>query len=181
MKLPITSFTETLVRLNGLSFSKWLFLPGMVFGSVEKWWTEGQRAGAQRHNGTDLRLYEDTAGKTEALPEGTKVPLIYPGRIVRITPDFLAESIFVENDICEKGRRLFTLYGHMLAGPHVEGRRIAEGEVIGRIGMVKKSPVPEHLHISFALVPEVIPGEELSWTVLDESEGIIFLDPEMIL
>ncbi len=186
MKPEKTRFTENLVRANGLDFRKWIFRPGMRFGSREKWWAEGlpPRAGGW-HNGLDLALYESGGGRTEALPEGTKIPLLYPGRIVKIMPDFLGESIFVENEArpaaAKTKKRFFTVYGHLSPEPGIEGRRLEEGLVIGRTARLTKSPVPAHLHISVLLLPQEVPDERLDWKVLDETDGVEFLDPEGVL
>lgn len=174
----MTNFTKNLVSLNGLFFRKWVLRPGMGFGSAEKWWAEGRRY--RRHNGLDLRFYENGQGQIEKLPVGTKIPLIYPGGILRIIPDFLGVSIFAEHEI-RNGRRLFTIYGHLVPEPGIEGRRLDEGAVIGKIGKLTKSPVPAHLHISVALVPPEIPAEKLDWKALDETDGVEFMDPEGIL
>ena len=158
----------------------------MRLGDRVKWWAEGEtlRPGGQKHNGLDLRLYETASGQVAALSEGTKIPLLYPGRIVSISPDFLAQSIFVENEVNKAGRgkRLFTVYGHLLADARLEGRRLDacldEGLVIGGLGRLKKSAAPAHLHISILYAPEDVPVKKLSWKLLDETPGVVFLDPE---
>ncbi|MDA8325803.1 MAG: hypothetical protein M0033_06250 [Nitrospiraceae bacterium] len=150
-----------------------------------KWWAEGEtlRPGGQKHNGLDLRLYETASGQVAALSEGTKIPLLYPGRIVSISPDFLAQSIFVENEVNKAGRgkRLFTVYGHLLADARLEGRRLDGGQVIGSLGRPKTNTAPAHLHLSIFLAPEDVPVKKLSWKLLDETPGVVFLDPEGIL
>ncbi len=185
-----TRFTENIVRLNGLDFGGWVFKDGMRFGSAGKWWG-GTGVRGRRHNGLDVRYHKGRGGEKTlffTLPEGTKIPLIYPGRVVKLLPDFLAWSIFVETE--EKngtagGKRPIIAYGHLepAAGlkKSASGPPLAEGAVIGAIRKTKNSPVPAHLHISIALVPEEIAVENLSWKVLDETPGVVFLDPERVL
>ena len=46
ISLPGMSFTAHLVRENGLEghgFVEWAMLPGMAFGSMEKWWGDRGR------------------------------------------------------------------------------------------------------------------------------------------
>ena len=152
-------------------------------GTGRMWWARGLRK--SRHNGLDLRFHETGKGQVAALKEGTRIPLIYPGRVVKITPDFLAESVFVEaeNKVHENKnkKRLLTVYGHLIAEAGAAGRRMDEGAIIGRLGKTKEGPVPAHLHISIILVPEEIGVDKLSWKILDEANGVEFLDPEGIL
>ena len=150
-------------------------------GAWRMWWAGGPRKIG--HNGLDLRFYETGTGQAAALAEGTRIPLIYPGRVVKIIPDFLAESVFVEaeNKINENKKRLLTVYGHLIAEAGAVGRRMDEGAIVGRLGKIKKGPVPAHLHISIVLVPEEITVDKLSWKTLDEADGVEFLDPEGIL
>ncbi|MDA8156506.1 MAG: hypothetical protein M0Z52_08670 [Actinomycetota bacterium] len=181
MRLQKTGFTIGLVRLNGLDFRKWIFRPGMRMDGLQMWWASGLRK--RRHNGIDLRFYETGKGQEATLAEGTRIPLVYPGRVVKIIPDFLAGSVFVEaeNKIHGNKKRLLTVYGHLIAESGAAGRSMDEGAIIGRLGKIKGGPVPLHLHISIVLVPDEITADKLSWKVLDEAEGVEFLDPEGIL
>jgi hypothetical protein len=56
VELTKSHFTEHLVRVNTLSFSKWVFEPGMLFLSEMKWWGDKGRR-RHRHNGLDLHSY----------------------------------------------------------------------------------------------------------------------------
>ncbi|MDA8174115.1 MAG: hypothetical protein M0018_05935 [Nitrospiraceae bacterium] len=181
MRLQKTDFTVNLVRLNRLDFRKWMFRPGMRMDDLQMWWGSGLRK--RRHNGLDLRFHETGKGQEAALAEGTRIPLIYPGRVVKIIPDFLAESVFVEaeNKIHGNKKRLLTVYGHLITESGAAGRLMDEGSTIGRLGKIKGGPVPMHLHISIVFVPDEITADKLSWKILDETEGVEFLDPEGIL
>ncbi len=174
------TFTENLVRLNSLDFARWKFLPGMLFKAEEKWWTEGRRA--RVHNGLDLRLYETKSAGVGTLSKGVKIPLLKAGRAAKITPDFIGHSIFVEHDgLFYGGKRLFTVYGHLVPEKSIEGGHMDCGGMIGKVAPSKKSAVPPHLHISIVLVPENIPLEDLRWETLDQAEGVAFLDPAEVI
>ena len=174
------AFTRNLVRLNSLDFARWRLLPGMPFKAKEKWWAGGNRG--RGHNGLDLRFYETAGGEVKTLSGETKIPLIHTARIIKIIPDFIGHSIFAEHASPAGGKRLFTIYGHVAPEEGIEDRQLEGGCVIGRLAPSKGS-VPTHLHISIALVPadKKIPLEALNWETLDETEGVLFFDPEEIL
>lgn len=174
-------FTEYLVRVNTLRFKRWVFEAGMLFLSESKWWGEKGHRG-HRHNGLDLRLYENHDGILETISEGTKIPLIYEGRIVRIIEDFLGYTIFAAHEIFDKGAQLFTIYGHVQPATDVLIDRFAsEGKVVANLAGTKNMKVPAHLHLSLAFIPKTIRVESLTWQTLDEFENIIFLDPRDII
>jgi hypothetical protein len=181
MNLEKTRFTEHLTRLNALRFTKWVFDPGMLYRSELKWWGDkGYRE--HRHNGLDLQLYETSDGTLQAISGGTKIPIIYDGKIVRRIKDFLGYTLFVEHEICEKDCRLFTIYGHVLQTAEVSiGRLLNEGSVVATLAEAKNMKVPDHLHLSVALVPKTIPSGSLTWKTLHEAEDIHFFDPGHII
>jgi hypothetical protein len=56
---PRSGFTQHLVARNDLAekgFVKWIFEPGMLFGSTVMWWTDSGRR-KHPHEGLDLRFY----------------------------------------------------------------------------------------------------------------------------
>jgi hypothetical protein len=177
MPLNKSRFTEYLVRLNTLRFKKWLFEPGMLFSSESKWWGDKGCRG-YRHNGLDLRAYENQEGVHETISEGTKIPLIYEGRIVRIIEDFLGYTIFAAHEIFDKGSQLYTIYGHVQPSADVLiDRFTSEGKVVANLAGPKNMKVPAHLHLSIAFIPETIGVETITWQTIDKFENIIFLDP----
>ena len=89
-----TRFTEFLIQKNALDkggFKEWVFCPGMLFNSTDKWWgDQGKRD--KPHEGLDLCLYKDRKDTILRLGEKAKVPAIYDGRVVRIVDDFLGNG-----------------------------------------------------------------------------------------
>jgi len=71
-------FTEFLIRKNALDqggFNGWVFCPGMLFNSTDKWWGDhGKRD--KPHEGLDLCLYKDREDTILRLGEKAKVPAI---------------------------------------------------------------------------------------------------------
>ncbi len=169
-----------MVRLNSLRFAEWRILPGMEFGSRVKWWSDGNDR-KEAHNGLDLRFYNDPDGRILALDRHAEVPLIYPGLVVRCVPDFLGQSIFVRHGITEAGRRLFTLYGHVVPAAGILNTALPEGAVIAALSEAGNMKVPCHLHISIALMPDSVPPENLGWKMLSENQDVTFLDPREII
>ncbi len=94
-------FTKTLIQKNRLDkrgFSDWVFLPGMLFKSPDKWW--GDRGKREKpHEGLDLCLFRDNQDKIVRLDGKIMIPAIYDSIVVRIIKDFIGKSIFLENSI----------------------------------------------------------------------------------
>jgi murein DD-endopeptidase MepM/ murein hydrolase activator NlpD len=181
MDLTRSSFTDRLIELNALGFKRWVFENGMPFLSETKWWGEGGDR-VRLHNGLDLHLYEDNNGMLRTLGEGTRVPIIYEGRIVNAVKDFLGYSLFAAHDIYDKDRRLFTVYGHVMQRKDIPvGTLLKEGEEIATIAGESFGKVPCHLHLSLAMIPPGISAETLNWRVLDENRDVLFLDPHRII
>ena len=177
MDLPKSHFTEHLVRLNTLSFSKWVFEPGMLFHSEMKWWGDKGRR-RHRHNGIDLHSYAAEDGTVRILNESVKVPLRFDGTVVRSIKDFLGYTFFAAHDIHDRGSQLFTIYGHLQPAENFrEGKYLHEGDVFATIAGTEDASVPAHIHLSMAFIPKTIRTESLTWKILDEDEGIRFVDP----
>jgi hypothetical protein len=130
----------------------------------------------------DLRFYENHDGRLETISEGTKIPLIYEGRIVRIIKDFLGYTIFAAHEMFDQGAQLFTIYAHVQPATDVQiDRFLSEGKVIANLAGTKNMKVPAHLHLSLAFIPKTVRVENLTWQILDEFEDIIFLNPKDII
>jgi hypothetical protein len=170
-------FTEHLVRLNTLSFSKWVFDPGMLFLSEMKWWGD-KGCRRHRHNGLDLHSYAADDGTVRALNEGIKVPILFDGTIVRSIKDFLGYTFFAAHEIFDRGSQLFTIYGHLRPSEHFcEGNYLHEGKIFATMAGTEAAVVPAHLHLSMAFIPGTIRTEALTWKTLDEDKRILFVDP----
>lgn len=178
-----TLFNEHLVTCNGLrraGFDQWAFYPGMLFGAREKWW--GDRGRRPRpHEGIDLCLYTDKAGKPFRLDASSRIPVMLDGEIVKIEEDFLGESIYVGHAIDDGlGRRLWTMYGHTKPAEHVRaGRGVRQGEIIAILTKVDEETTAlfTHLHLSMAWVSTAIALHEINWETLHDPSISILLDP----
>ncbi len=181
LTLKKSLFTENMIRLNSLSLRRWFFEPGMEFLSDAKWWGDRSHR-SKRHNGLDLLFYETSGGELKTIGEDTKIPIIYPGRIVECTEDFLGYTLFAAHEIFDGDCRLFTIYGHVYQGPNIaRGKYMDEGTAIATLPRTKSGRVPSHLHISVVLIPKDMLAGNLSWKTLDELTSASFLDPREII
>ena len=183
MFLEARMFGASLMECNRLceaELENWLFYPGMLFDSLEKWWGNGgMRPSA--HEGLDICLYRTGSGQVRRLSPDTMIPAIYEGTVVRLDDDFLGKSVYVRHEICDdKGRQLFTIYGHTVPADHIRpGYALRRGEVFASIPAFEKKKVRilPHLHLSVAWIPESFPCEALDWPVLGERGNIELLNP----
>ena len=175
--LKRSQFTGNLVLKNSLDrsgFKEWVFCPGMMFNAEHKWW-DGRDKRSSDHEGLDLFLYRNYDGEILRLDEGTEVPAIYDGTVVRVIDDFLGRSIFMEH-----ANGLITAFGHTrpLAGI-VAGTRMKEGDTIATIAEITdpKMKISPHLHISAGWISGTIPYVKLNWETIVTSDTIALIDP----
>jgi hypothetical protein len=181
--LEKTGFSRCLVRCNGLDeigFESWVFYPGMLFNSLDKWWGEGGDR-PRHHEGIDLCLYRDKQGQNFRLDGATKIPVMYAGKIIKIEEDYLAHSLYVRHKIYDgNGRQLYTIYAHTEPYTGVDtGSIVNEGDIIATIAgdENKKEIMLPHVHISMAWVSESLPCERLNWDTMNESGLVTLCDP----
>ncbi|KKO20402.1 MAG: M23 family metallopeptidase [Candidatus Brocadia sp.] len=176
-------FIEFLIRHNELDqsgFEEWVFYPGMLFHSQDKWWEDGG-VRQRPHEGVDFCFYRDAAGQFHNLDKKTKIPVMYDGEIVNIQDDFLGKSLFLRHDISDNyGNRLYTMYGHTSPYRGAEvGRIFREGETIAAIADAerKNTQIASHLHISVAWLQKSFPHERLDWKTINDDRVVTLCDP----
>jgi len=183
--LKSSRFTAAIVRENSLDkrdFKEWVFCPGMLFGSGQKWWGDKGNRG-RAHEGLDLLLYRNNDGEVLSLDEKTAVPAIYDGTVVRVIDDFLGRSIFMKHH-AHGNSRFITAFGHTkpLAGIEA-GSRVKEGDIIATIAGTSdpKINIAPHLHISAGWISAEIDYETLDWETIGSSKMIRLIDPLKII
>ena len=163
-----------------LDRAEYLFHPGMLFESGEKWWGDLGRRHAP-HEGIDLCIYRSGSGGIHPLPPETAVPVFAPGRILAVIDDFLGRTVFVQHEILQEPSRPFlSIYAHIIPLPDIEaGLALDTGQIIGRIGSSPRLPsgMLPHLHLSVGLLAPDLDPALLSWPRLNKREGIHLLDP----
>ena len=178
-----TRFCKHSIELNGLDglgFESWTFCSGMLFGAQNKWWNDGGTRGTP-HEGLDVCLFKDVAGQFHNLGEGTLIPVIDEGEIIKIDTDFLGKSVYIKHNIHDgNNRQLHTVYGHTKLQHHIGvGMTLSEGSILGTIAGTRhsKSKIAPHLHISIAWIPRSLSHQELGWEVLRDPDVVTLLDP----
>ncbi len=182
-----SSFFTDLVALNRPhldNFRKWLFLPGMLFNAVEKWWGDNGTRPAP-HEGLDLCRFEEVGGDTKTLDRHTKIPAAFAGEIVKIDRDFLGKSIFIRHEIFDsRNRQLYSAYGHTRPQAALQvGSRVAAGVALATIAdfASPKLAVLPHVHLTFAWMPKIIDINGLNWDNIGKNPDITLIDPLAVL
>jgi hypothetical protein len=178
-----TRFTEILIQKNALEkggFKGWVFCPGMLFNSTDKWWGDQGKRDAL-HEGLDLCLYKDREDTILRLGEKTKVPVIYDGIVVGIIDDFLGESVIIEHLISDgRNNRLCTIYGHTIPKDNLYvGKVVKQGDVIATLAdsSTFKIKIFPHLHISLGWTSKEISYDRLDWGNIGAPNTLTMLDP----
>jgi hypothetical protein len=152
----------------------------MLFLAPDKWWGDrGSRTSL--HEGIDLCLYTDEAGRLLELDPSTRIPVMYDGEVAKVEKDYLGQSVYVDHHIDNgHGRRLWTMYGHTKPlDPVRPGERVRRGEIIASLTEKRaksKGPRP-HLHLTVAWVSPERAFRELNWATLHDPEISVLIDP----
>ena len=167
-------------NLDSLGFKEWIFHPAMLFGSLYKWWGDlGKRQSP--HEGLDLCLYRTKEGNINHLTGETKIPVIFTGQIMKVSDDFVGQSVFVGHDVYDSnGGQLYTIYGHIKPGNSIRpGKRLSDGDIIGVVTDTVNNEVvvPHHLHVSVAWIRNTVHVPELGWQTINDPARVVLLDP----
>ncbi len=185
LNIDKSEFTKNIIKCNSSAlqaFKEWIFYPGMLFGSEEKWWNKGKRDNP--HEGLDLCFYKDQIDRICLLDEQTKIPAIFNGMIVGIFEDFLGKSIIVEHVLNKQAGSFCTIFGHVIPKSGIAtGSRIKQGEPIALISGTgkSKSKILPHLHISLGRVSEGISYGGLDWKSIGNPEKFSLQDPILLI
>ena len=182
-----SKFMEFMVEHNRpqmAGFKRWVFHPGMLFNSPEKWWGD-QGTRYTRHEGLDLYRFEDARGMVKTVDQHTRIPAAFAGNVVKIDRDFLGKSIYMSHEsFTAAGRRLISVYGHTIPCESLKsGQKVAAGEIIALISGFpdKKTTLVPHLHLTFAWVPVHVALNQLEWKNLADDPGITLIDPLAVI
>lgn len=184
MGLELTdNFFDRLLAANQpalAALKKWLFHPGMLFRSGQQWWGQ-KKPRSTPHEGLDLCWFEDVAGNRQFLDQTTVIPAPFSGKVMRIFPDFLGQSIFLAHAMEGlAGKRLFTAFGHTTPLSWLGvGDEVLAGDILATVSAPgnRKTRVPPHLHITLGLMPGDLSPDRLMWETLGAEAEIILLDP----
>ena len=181
--LPPSRFHEHFVSTNRLfehGFERWVFLPGMLFGSLDRWWGAGGGRESP-HEGLDICYYRTAEDTICHLGEHVHVPVMFGGRMMRIIDDFLGRSMFVMHESVSRDcDHLYTVYGHTTPNLNIHaGVAVNEGEILGTIAAAngRGHSIASHLHVSVAWVADTLLAEELDWTMMSDRTKASLVDP----
>ncbi|MGD9353069.1 MAG: M23 family metallopeptidase [Desulfobacterales bacterium] len=181
--LKKTRFTEMLIEENGLDrngFDSWLFCPGMLFSSPEKWWGDHGRRDFP-HEGIDLCLYRDHYGRTLRLDEKSRIPVMHDGVVRAIFTDYLGKAVIIEHETPESGNgRFLSVYAHTKPRANVKiGVKVKAGDIIATIADTSRSKanIIPHLHFSLGLPSPSLSFDPFVWNLMRNPDLITLLDP----
>lgn len=185
--LPKGRFTAMLIEANALDqsgFDCWLFCRGMLFNSADKWWGDFGRRDAP-HEGLDLCLYRDRAGKTRRLGVDTRIPVMQDGLVKAVIKDYLGHAVIIEHECpgSDTGR-LTAFYAHTIPRPAIAvGTVVKAGDIIATLAGTgnSKSKILPHLHLSLGLPSSSFSYEEFVWNMFRDPSMLILLDPLGVL
>lgn len=173
--LPLLQRANPEILPSGAVF---LFHPGMLFGSRERWW--GNPAPRPTpHEGLDLWRWEDEAAQVYTLPVTFRVPALLPGVVARLIPDFLGLTVCLRHEPGQGEACLYSLLGHLRPRHDLrQGSPVAAGDVLGTLAAPPRpTRVPPHLHLTLACLPPAREAELLDWGVLGRHPAVQLVDP----
>jgi murein DD-endopeptidase MepM/ murein hydrolase activator NlpD len=181
--LKKTRFTEMLIEENGLDqngFETWLFCPGMLFNSLQKWWGDHGRRDFP-HEGIDLCLYRDRSKRTLRLDEKSRIPVMHDGVVKAIFTDYLGKAVIIEHETSESETGSFlSVYAHTKPRVNVKiGVMVKEGDFIANIADTRRSKanIIPHLHFSLGLPSPSLSYNPFVWNMMRNPDMITLLDP----
>lgn len=183
-KSSLTSnFNQLIIRKSDLhkqNFKEWLFWPGMLYNSEDKWWGDFGTRGTP-HEGLDLCLYKNHHGKVLCLDDTVLISALYDGEIVGLANDFLGKTIIMEHRILNsRGRRLCVIYAHLIPVKEIHiGRKIKNGDVIATIADTNRttSGILPHLHISVGWSSRGMAYDRFDWKTIMKQNTLSLRDP----
>ena len=161
-------------------FRRWVFRPGMLFQSPNKWWGDlGQRDFP--HEGVDFCLYENVSGRTLQLTRRTRIPALFDGVVRQIFSDYLGQAILVEHDIKKtEHRKMVSLYAHTEPAEKTQtGVFVKQGDIIANIADTRSSTTPifPHLHYTLGQVSTDLDYGTFAWDDMRDSDLFLLLNP----
>ncbi len=179
---------------------EWLFYPGMLFGSRDKWWADWKQRYTP-HEGLDITFYRIkeydklSINNIRSFNQHTVVPAMADGTVLNICNDFLGQSVVVECGSLSKrslqcnhaiqNSIIAVIYSHIFISCGLTiGDMVTKGQSIGKVAdtSMKRSGIPPHLHLSCAEILANIPLHKLDWNLFGNptSNGVKFYDPMWI-
>ena len=181
-----TGFTRMLIEANMLdpeNFRSWIFCPGMLFGSPDKWWGDhGLRDFP--HEGIDLCLYADRTGRICRLDDETRIPVIQDGMVKAMFTDYLGQAIILEHEYGHsQNKKILSVYAHTEPQTGIQpGVAVKKGDVIATIADTSssKAKILPHLHLTIGIPSPILSYDSFVWNIMRDPDRVTLLDPRDI-
>ena len=172
-----------LIEANGLDaddFQSWVFCPGMLFNSPDKWWGDYGRREFP-HEGVDFCLYRDLSGKVLRIEEKTRIPVMHAGVVRALFTDYLGQAVIIEHEGAQgKNGKFLSVYAHTKPRAGIQpGVSVAEGDIIATIADTSRSKanILPHLHISFGVPFPTLVYDPFVWNSMRDPRQVKLVDP----
>jgi hypothetical protein len=187
MKLKQARFTEMLIQANGLDpaeFKRWIFHPGMLFGSPQKWWGDGGLRDFP-HEGIDFCLYQVASGGVKRFGPETRIPVMHDGVVRGVFPDYLGRTLLVEHKLgpSDPGKQV-SFYAHTKPLNRIRpGVRLKHGDILATIADTRssKARILPHLHYSLGAAFPGLAYQEFVWNHMRDPDRVRLRDPLALL
>jgi murein DD-endopeptidase MepM/ murein hydrolase activator NlpD len=171
------------IKANGLDpdeFQSWVFCPGMLFLSTDKWWGDRGRRDFP-HEGIDFCLYRNRSGKTLRVDQQTRIPVMHDGVVRAMFTDYLGEAVIIEHENGQSGnKKILSVYAHTKPQEEVQpGAQVKKGDIIATIADTKhsKARILPHLHLSLAIPAPDLSYENFVWNIMRDPARITLIGP----
>ena len=184
MSLKKTDFTEMLIEANGLDpddFQSWVFWPGMLFNSPDKWWGDHGRRDFP-HEGLDFCLYKNHVGRLQRIAERTRIPVMHAGLVRALFTDYLGQAVILEHENTPgRNGKLLSVYAHTKPETGIRpGVFVKAGDIIATIADTRRSKakILPHLHVSFGHPSPDLVYEPFVWDSMRDPRQVELLNPQ---
>jgi murein DD-endopeptidase MepM/ murein hydrolase activator NlpD len=185
--LSRTSFTRLFIEANNLDrnqLAAWVFHPGMLFGSPDKWWGDFGRRDFP-HEGIDLCRYDDARKDTIALTNKSRIPVLYSGVVRAMFTDYLGQAVVVEHTPAHGPyEKMITVYAHTHPrGDIYIGKDVNAGDVIATVADTRRSKanIRPHLHLSIGIPAPDFAYDAFVWNIMRDPGLVTLLDPLSVI
>ena len=182
-RLRKTRFTRMMIQINNLNpdnFESWVFCPGMLFGSPDKWWGDhGLRDFP--HEGIDFCLYSDLSGQIHRLNGRIRIPVMHDGVVRAMFTDYLGQAVVIEHENGhDQNGKFLSVYAHTKPQDDIRpGATVYEGDIIATIAGTEhsKAKILPHLHFSLGLPSPAFRYDPFVWNIMRDADRVTLLNP----
>ena len=178
-----TRFTEMFIKANGLDpakFQSWVFCPGMLFRSPDKWWGDRGRRDFP-HEGIDFCLYRNISGKTHRVDQQTRIPVMHDGVVRAMFTDYLGKAVIIEHENgSSANKKILSVYAHTKPLDDIQpGADVKKGQIIATIADTShsKAKILPHLHFSLGQPSPDLAYEPFVWNHMRDPSLVTLIDP----